>query len=316
MKNYLLFLLLIINYNSIAQISNEGLLVYYPFDNDVLDYGQNEQNGIMFGGSFGEDQDGNLNSALYLNGISDFIDLSSFGELYRDNLAQMTVFFKIRFEKEESEQTILSLSSPGENLLTNVFEIEYENNGLQVESETGSSAINHELEIDQSQSVFTDQWHQILITLNEDSLTYCRDNEVIYQGIYTPTQTSCTSLSLGCYAGTSSSPCCFFGGYIDELQIYNRSLAKEEILLNTSNLLFSESIEFYPNPTLDNVFFKLGEQIEVFSVTTYDLLGKILKVEKFQDMNQFELKLPQQKGIYLVTISNQSVHSTFKLVKN
>ncbi|MEM9821171.1 MAG: T9SS type A sorting domain-containing protein [Bacteroidota bacterium] len=315
MKKTILLLLLAINFNLVAQISNDGLIAYYPLDGDVLDYSSNEHDGAMNGGSFGQDQFGNENAALLLNGIDEFINLTSFGDSFRSNLNQMTIYFKVRFEDEEDQQTILSLGNRGEDLLTNVFEIEYENNRFQVETETGNMGINHELEIDQGASLFTGQWHQIFITIDGENLTYCRDNEVIYQGAYIPAQTTSDNLFLGCFGGTDPDPCCYFGGSIDELQFYNRILTKDEILVNSSDLTLNHTIEFYPNPSSETVTFQSAQQMSSITVTVYDLLGRRLKVEELQNVETFQLRMPEQAGIYLVNLRDQNQNATFRIIK-
>ena len=161
-------------------------MAYYPFNGNAIDSSGNNYHGNLIGGSFGEDEDGNPDAALHLNGVNEYVNLSEFAIPYRNSLNRISIYFKVKFEKTENNQTILSLGNSGENLETNVFEIEYENNRLQIESETGNNAMNHELEIDQANSLFDGQWHQILILINGDSLTYCKDNEEIYNGLYTP----------------------------------------------------------------------------------------------------------------------------------
>ena len=204
-----------------SQISTENLLAYYPFDGDVLDKGPNEFHGVLIGGDFVEDSNGNLNSALKFNGSSDYINLSVFAEILKDNIDEVTIYFKVKFDSDKEFQSILSLGNDGETINNNVFEIEFENDQFQVETETGTNALNHELQIDQTQFVVDQQWHQILIKINKDSLTYCRDNMLIYKDTYVPMETTTDELFIGCFDGNNPiNPCCYFDGVLDELQIY------------------------------------------------------------------------------------------------
>lgn len=316
MKIYIFTFFLVFSFSLGAQISNDGLLAYYTFDNDVLDYGPNNFNGVMNGGSFSEDAQGNPISALYLNGTDEFIDLSLFADSFRENLNQMSIFFNVKFEKQEDQQTILSLGNDGENLQTNVFEIEYEHNRFQIESETGDSAINHELEIDQTESLFTNEWHQILITINGDSLSYCRDGELIFQDTFTPTETLSNNLFLGNFGGTNQNACCFFGGFIDDLQFYNRILDKEEISVNTSEMSYQMNPLIFPNPTQQKLFIQLEKHYQSIFIILSDATGRKILTKEFNNLNHFNLDLPDQSGLYFLKLINQNSEiKTFKILK-
>ena len=307
MKNYyFLIAFLIFNISVSAQISPDGLLAYYPFDGDVLDHSLNSNDGLMFGGTFEEDQAGNQNSALLLNGVDEFVDLSVFATPFRVHLEEFSIYFKIKFEKTEDSQTILSLGSPGEDLQTNVFEVEYENNQVQVETETGNSAINHELAIGEENSLFDGEWHEILILLKDDSLTYCKDNDVIYKGLYVPAETNSNNFYVGCYGGTSNGPCCFFGGYIDELQFYNRLITKDELPVSNDEIISNHSISFYPNPTQNSVKVTLGKTYSGLGIRLYNLKGETVLIDEFSGVNEFEISLPFSSGVYFLQIYDRN----------
>ena len=316
MKNYAFAIIMILSASINAQISNDGLLAYYPFDGDATDHGPNNYDGIMNGGNFGEDSEGNPNAALYLNGTNEFVDLSVLADSFRMNLGQMTLFFNIYFEDHENQQTILSLGNDGEDLWTNVFEVEYEQDRFQIETETGISAINHELVLDQAGSLFTNNWHQILITLNGDSLSYCRDGELIYHGTYTPSETLTNNLFLGNFGGAIQGACCFFGGAIDDLQIYNRILDKEELTVNTSSLNHVKNPWFFPNPTHQKISVILEKQYPSISVILTDTHGKTILKRQIDDVEHFDLDIPYPKGLYFLQVFEQNENiGTFKILK-
>lgn len=298
-----------------AQFSNDGLIAYYPFDGNVSDASVNNYDGNLIGGSFGDDEAGNPNSALFLNGIGDFVDLSAFASAYRENLSEITIYFKVKFEKTENNQTILSLGNHGENIPTNVFEIEYENNRLQIESETGSNAINHELEVDQGSSFFDNKWHEVLISIKGDSLIYCRDDEEIYNGIYIPSESNSDNLFLGCFGGTGSEPCCFFGGYIDDLQFYNRILDKEELSVSNNEITLDEPIRYYPNPTQGNLRVELGKSYHSFKIRVINIEGKSLMEKDFENTSEFDINLPFPPGTYFLQIYNKDFSDEFQTLR-
>jgi len=52
---------------------------------------------------------------------------------------------------------------------------------------------------------------------------------MVYQGSYIPSASFSNDLFIGCFGGTNVQSCCFLGGYIDELQFYDRVLTQKEI---------------------------------------------------------------------------------------
>ncbi len=269
MKNYTFALLMLFSHLLTAQISTDSLLAYYPFDGNALDLATNNFDGIMNGGSFSEDAQGNPNSALYLNGNDEFVDLSAFADSFRENLNQISIFFNVRFEKEEDQQTILSLGRFGENLFTNVFEIEYENDRFQIETETENSAINHEYELDQTGFLLDNEWHQILITINGNLLSYCRDGKLVFRDVFIPTETFSNNLFVGDFNGAYPNACCHFGGFIDDLQFYNRIIEKDELTTSSSETTNQIDPQLFPNPTNHKTFIELGKQYKSISHKIY-----------------------------------------------
>gem|GEM_PF-6695643 len=261
----------------LGQITNDNLLVYYPFNGDVLDYSTNGYHGNLIGGSFVEDRNGNLNSALKLNGMSDYVDITAFASVLKDNINEISIYFLLKFETNQPNQVVISLGNNGETIANNVFEIEFENNQFQIETETGNNAINHELDIDQTQNLIDQQWHQILIKLKGDSVTYCRDNNLIFKGEYIPMETTTNELFIGCFDGNSpTESCCFFNGIIDELQIYSslNLITKDTLNYNSCK---SDEYEVVINSNTYNIDNAFGSELVksdccVDTVVTIDLI--------------------------------------------
>lgn len=243
-----------------SQLSSENLLAYYPFNGDVKDLGPSGYHGIMSGGIFVANAEGIANSALKLDGINDYVDLTAFANDFRDNLGQMTIYFLIKFDSQISNQTILSLGNHGESLNSNVFEVEFENNQFQVETEISTAAVNIELEIDQASNVVDLNWHEIFIRIDGESLEYCRDGELIYAGLYRPAETTTDELFLGSFDGDGVHDCCHLNGVIDELQFYS-SLKVEvnDTLMHTS--CESEEYQTVINNTVYDITNPSGTEI-------------------------------------------------------
>lgn len=57
-------------------VPTDGLIAYYPFNGDVIDYSGNGHHGIAYNGvTFDEDRNGNSNSCASFDGINSFIDV-------------------------------------------------------------------------------------------------------------------------------------------------------------------------------------------------------------------------------------------------
>ena len=66
---YLTLLPLIISFGLFSQIPTDGLMAFYPFNNNTLDTSGLNNDAIAGGCTFTEDRFGNENAALFLNGI-------------------------------------------------------------------------------------------------------------------------------------------------------------------------------------------------------------------------------------------------------
>jgi len=299
-----------------AQLSNEGLLAYFPFDGNVNDLGPSMFDVDLIGGSFVENEFGSANSALELNGSSDYVNLSSFAVDYRDNASELSVYFRIRFIETSNNQTILSLGNSGESLATNVFEIEYENNQLQVETEVGTATTNHELQIDDPETLFDDQWHEILITFDTTSLKYYRDGSLLFDDVYVPAETTTSDLFLGAFGGSGSNSCCFGGFQIDELQFYSRIL--DENVLSNEDVSISE-FTMYPNPARDNIKIQSKTSYEEIEVRVVNATGQIVKSFTYSNPSLVEIDVNDlPAGIYLIELipSQNKLHrDSLKFIK-
>jgi len=327
MKKLLLILFITFSYSASAQLSNDSLLAYYPFNGTVTDMSGNGYNGIPNGVSYTANCDKMGNAAILFDGVNDFVDLSSFATTFRNHLDTMTIFFKIRFDKMTDNQTILSLGNLGDDISTNVFEVEYENNQLQVETEAPDGSISHfnseiGIEKDTTLPFFNEQCHEIMITLLNDSLTYYRNGVMLFKNTYTPTQTTTVNMFLGSHGSTSSNPCCYFGGLLDELQFYNRILDISEtqgagVGVSVKNQQELAGLEVFPNPSNGIVQVLNEMNNRQLTIDIYNIEGKKINSVTLKGQKTFEIELPEPKGMYYLNVLDRNnVNSTFKVLKN
>lgn len=81
--------------------------------------------------------------------------------------------------------------------------------------------------------------------------------------------------------------------------------------LGINEVVSSEKIKFYPNPTSNSVFFET-ENKEFNSIYIYDLNGRLLYDKKVSN-NQVDLS-DLRTGTYLIKTDNQNIQS-FKIIK-
>ena len=70
-----------------------GVIGYYPFNGNANDYSGNSNHGIVHGATFVQDHNGNPNSALYFDGIDDYVDLGTSTILKPENNISIVMIF-------------------------------------------------------------------------------------------------------------------------------------------------------------------------------------------------------------------------------
>ena len=81
MAKLILPLLVLLTFNSFAQISVDSLVAYFPFNGNADDFRDYNNNGEVNGAILTSDRFGRENSAYLFNGINDFIGVKSAPQL-------------------------------------------------------------------------------------------------------------------------------------------------------------------------------------------------------------------------------------------
>jgi hypothetical protein len=68
MKKFLFLFICFMNISAFAQVSSEGLVAYFPFNNNSADESGNKNHGKVFGATLTKDRLGNPNAAYYFDG--------------------------------------------------------------------------------------------------------------------------------------------------------------------------------------------------------------------------------------------------------
>jgi PKD repeat protein len=83
-----------------------------------------------------------------------------------------------------------------------------------------------------------------------------------------------------------------------------------------SESTFNHEIMAYPNPTNGIVKIDLGKVIPEFTVTIYDINGKLISRTIHKNTKTFEVNLNVQSGIYALKINSNNKSTTIRLIKN
>lgn len=75
--------------------------------------------------------------------------------------------------------------------------------------------------------------------------------------------------------------------------------------------------KMYPNPSNSTLYLKLPQQITKGNITVFDVLGKELYRQTFDETNVIELNITNWiNGLYLIKVKSESVSQTQQFIKN
>lgn len=305
MKKRIAFLFAFVTINLFAQ----DLLLHYPFDGNANDLSGNNYNGSLFGTSFGVDRFNNPNSAIYLDGIDDYIAFPNISELkpdlpisfsfwvkYDDLTYENSTVFNTSFEEDVNSGLYMNVQGS-----TGRYQISYGDgsNFYSPASRRTYASVN---------TIDADDWHHIVIIVNSgtDMQIYvdCVESGGDYSGTGGSLQYSNLPGNIGRHDRSLSAPADYFKGAVDDFKYWNRELTLEEI----SNLCNSLSIEdttekvirMYPNPTKGVLFFEETSQ-NIETIDIYNVQGQKVVTTKFT--NRLDLgDLPA--GFYFIELKN------------
>ena len=234
----------------------DGLTVYYPFNGSAVDESGNGQNGIVYGATLIPDRDGKLDSAYYLDGIKDYIQIP-YSSALSASPSGFSVSLLIKADPNQfgsdSLYTVLD-KSHGFGCLVNasgwVFQGRIDQGfGFSLGDGTdyyGASVTNNLLD---------NQWHYLTVNYEYNTIKIYLDGALLGSADFpnTPVYNS-GDLFIGKWGCKNSR---YFHGAIDELRIYNRVLTEQEIVtlhnLKQSNVQASQISSNLLNLNLDNV---------------------------------------------------------------
>ncbi|WP_342304989.1 LamG-like jellyroll fold domain-containing protein [Methanolobus sp. ZRKC5] len=191
-------------------ISEPGLVAYYPFDKDTMDYSGNGNDGTNNGATFVSGIGGN---ALDFDGMEDYVSVPI--NINPDVMPQATIALWVR-SNSDSRGTVISHDNGGYD---RTIDIDARGGGLGWSAFSGSGSVLG------YQTVTTDKWTFLAVVYDQDAGTvkfYVDDVMYEEEG----------SLGMGWDAiniGSNPSFGAYFDGLIDEVRIYDYALTQSEI---------------------------------------------------------------------------------------
>lgn len=215
-----------------------GLVSHWKLDGDLSDSGPAGNQGLFVGEAeavFAPAYAPSLGEAVQLDGVDDVIDVEEFDGLpIHQNLAY-TVTLWVRGDLQAGAAVYAESSQSGAALFTIATD------------QTGATGRVEILVRDQDENVLVDrqlsegvafdgEWHHIAwVDDGGEAALYIDGIRDAEDFSYTRTKSFLDQTSVGAVVGKS--PCCHFGGRIDDVRVFDHPLSEDEIL----NLLHTDS---------------------------------------------------------------------------
>lgn len=309
-----------------AQVNlNQGLVAYYPFNDNANDLSGNGFNGTLVNSPvLSSDQIGRATSAYTFNGTTTYIKLGDILDSVFTKTPNAT--FSISgwaktnsMSSIQGDNFIVAKSSGG----TGPYQwyILHENDG-KIAGLIDYSNINgtNYYELKSTTTIPVNTWFSFTLVydgneaIDTDRLKfYVNGISGVFSrkagsGARTTLNTTQEITIGGTYLQSNGNPVNVYDGSIDEIRIYNRALNAAEVdSLNTFTTVLrtglpniannNKAIVFYPNPSESGTFYFENHSIKEISV--FDISGRCCLAEHYPDNNTIDLSR-FGKGVYIV----------------
>ena len=336
MRKTVLFLALVValaNQSLFAQVPSyvptNGLVGYWPFNNNANDESGNGNNGTLMNGVLlTTDRFNNSNSAYSFDGIDDFIKVLDNNIFHFGTQTSFSCSFWIKYNSNLSLNTIISKETefnPGNGyqimLMSDKPRFDFMSDGPSAIDFQGNNELND------------NNWHFVVLTANRllNQMVFYVDgilnNSLIDNKLSTGDITNSSNLKFGAARQECVTSNCYYNGKLDDIAMYNRVLTQEEItnlynsvssnecltmtintgVLSTNPVTYTSSVSIYPNPANDQITIDCGTLANVsgWSIKITNMQGQ----EVFsQPMNTQQYVVPLNtwsgQGMYFVKIIN------------
>ncbi|WP_298535274.1 LamG-like jellyroll fold domain-containing protein [uncultured Algibacter sp.] len=308
MKKLLQLLIILNSLYIVSQDLNTDLLIHYTFNGDLNDSSGNGFNGTNFGATYTDDRHGNENSAIYFDGVNDFISMPNLAQLkpnlpvsfsfwikYDDYSSLNSDLFNTSFEEDKSSGVFFTLQSS-----TNNYSLAYGDGGNNYIASTRRT-------YNSNRAAEINEWTHLVLVVNSalDMKIYvnCVDYGGTTSGSGGNLFYSTTAGNLGRHDRSISALANYFKGSLDDFKYWGRALSSQEVsnelctLLSIRDIKVSnEEPKIYPNPTSNILNIKEGTQ-KIEKICVFDAFGRQVSISNYQmsiDMSSLS------NGVYFV----------------
>lgn len=206
----------------------EGLLAWWRFQGNPNDSSGNNYELTLVGATYGDDINGNANSALSLDGVNDYADAGNVLNFDYNEPFSISIWVNTP-DVSSYQHLIVKRDSPG-NLPGYQFAIKQD-----AELAFQLSDGNGRISVHSDGVLSVDTWYHLVVTYDGSAdaggvsmyiNTAIQTNDVIVNNL-TTTTTNTNAFQIGIRDSTDSP----FQGRIDNVRIYNRELSADEVSL-------------------------------------------------------------------------------------
>ena len=199
---------------------NEGLVAYYPFNENANDESGNGHNGTVQGATLAKDRFGKANSAYSFDGVDDYIEVTDNASL---RIASYTVSAWIKPDASLSGTWQRIVGKAGRNFNMWLHSSNFIHHRFHDAASTNSGPPDTP-----SNSTQRGQWNHVVITNNGTTAkTYLDGVEKASGPVSGSLVVHNTNLHIG--KDLESRDYSFYKGFIDDLRIYNRAITAAEV---------------------------------------------------------------------------------------
>jgi hypothetical protein len=214
---------------------NQGLVAYYPFDGNARDQSGNGNNGVVHSATLTSDRLGHSHSAYNFNGISSYIEVVNGAPF--DFANNMSLAFWVNLAASQPSDATLFSKSDHSNSgwfikqnagWTNQYYFVYR----QSPADSWAGSDGHSWNLENPNFLNANQWYHLAVTkMNTKTSTYLNGN--LFNSYYgrdpliKPNGNLPLTMGVKNQAGGLGQ---FFNGILDDIFIYNRTLAAHEVL--------------------------------------------------------------------------------------